>query len=156
MIPDEKLKDTFTSFFEDAEPKLRHALVASFGVEVGREAAADALAYGWERWERVRAMENPIGYLYRVGANRGKRIKGRRRPVDLPSVSLANLPWVEPRLPEAIGRLSERQRACVVLIHSLDWRQTEVAELLGISVGSVRKHTDRGLEKLQDVLGVAR
>lgn len=156
MIPDEKLKDTFTSFFEDAEPKLRHALVASFGVEVGREAAADALAYGWERWERVRAMDNPIGYLYRVGANRGKRIKRRRRPVDLPSVSSENVPWVEPGLPEAIGQLSERQRACVVLIHSLDWRQTEVADLLGISVGSVRKHAERGLQKLQTVLGVDR
>lgn len=156
MIPEETLKDTFTSFFEGAEPKLRHALVAAFGIEVGREAAADALAYGWERWEDVRTMDNPIGYLYRVGANRGKSIKRRRRPVDLPPVSAANLPWVEPGLPEAIGGLSERQRTCVVLLHSLDWRQTEVAELLGISVGSVRKHADRGLEKLQAVLGVDR
>jgi hypothetical protein len=29
----------------------------------GRDAAADALAYGWEHWERIKDMKNPIGYL---------------------------------------------------------------------------------------------
>jgi len=33
----------------------------------GREVAQEALEYGWEHWERLRSMENPVGYLYKVG-----------------------------------------------------------------------------------------
>lgn len=36
---------TFEVWALVAEPKLRHALTASFGVQVGREAAADALSH---------------------------------------------------------------------------------------------------------------
>ena len=43
MISLDTLTDTFTEFFKAAEPRLRNALVACYGVEVGREAAADQL-----------------------------------------------------------------------------------------------------------------
>ena len=74
----ETLEDTFTAFFERSEPKLRNALVAAYGLEVGTEAASDALAHGWEHWERVRVMDNPAGYLYRGGQSKSRRV--RRRP----------------------------------------------------------------------------
>jgi hypothetical protein len=41
----------FAEFFAIAEPKLRRALVAAYGVDRGREAAAEALTYAWEHWE---------------------------------------------------------------------------------------------------------
>jgi hypothetical protein len=47
------LTEEFSVFFREVEPRLRHALVASCGFEAGREAAADALAYAWEHWDRV-------------------------------------------------------------------------------------------------------
>ena len=43
---------------------MRRALVAGFGAVVGREAAADALAWAWQNWERVQEIESPVGYLY--------------------------------------------------------------------------------------------
>jgi RNA polymerase sigma-70 factor (ECF subfamily) len=64
------------------------------------------------------------------------------------------MPWVEPRLPQALGRLSERQRVAVVLVHCLGWTQEEVADLLKISRGSVQTHVDRGLRRLRASLGV--
>lgn len=57
----------FTEFVELTEPRLRRALVASYGPAVGREAAVDALSWAWEHWERIDGMQNPVGYLYRVG-----------------------------------------------------------------------------------------
>ncbi len=42
--------DSFTQFATANEAKLRHALIATCGGEVGREAAVEALAYGWEHW----------------------------------------------------------------------------------------------------------
>src|SRR6476660_7757349 len=53
--------DGFEAFVATHERRLRQALTASFGIDRGREAAADALAYAWEHWDRVAAMANPAG-----------------------------------------------------------------------------------------------
>ena len=87
-------EDEFSRFFGETEPRLRRALVAAYGPERGREAAAEALAYAWEHWDAIRDMTHPLAYLYRVGQS---RTRGRRsrplfaRPSD-PE------PWFEPNL----------------------------------------------------------
>ena len=60
--------DAFTAFATDVGSRLRIALSARFGPELGAEATADALLYAWQHWERVRGLKNPAGYLYRVGS----------------------------------------------------------------------------------------
>lgn len=146
----------FDDFFREVEPKVRAALCAAYGVEVGSEAAAEAIAYGWEAWERVSRMENPAGYLYRVGRDRARRSKvrqGRSLPLFQGVVHLEG-EWFEPGLPGALARLSERQRSAVILRHGYGWTLAEVAELLGIGVPTVQKHTERGMERLRRELGV--
>lgn len=151
---------TFEGFFTEAEPRLRHALVAAVGREHGREATAEALAYGWEHWPDVQRMSNPIGYLYRVGRS---RVRVRRRRItfypmamsDVPVDGGSRIPDVEPGLARALRSLSERQRIAVFLVHGAGWTRREVADLLGISVTSVGSHLDRGLEKLRQQLGVS-
>ena len=149
---EETLTRAFTEFFVEVEPRLRYALTASLGVDLGGEATAEALAYGWEHWGRVGRMDNPAGYLYRVGRSRGRSL--RRRFSSLPPVREVSLPWVEVGLPAALAELSERQRVAVILVHSLGWTQTEVGELLGVSQGAVRTHLERGLKRLREKLGV--
>jgi hypothetical protein len=39
--------DAFRDFVADNEARLRQALSATLGTQVGREAAADALGYAW-------------------------------------------------------------------------------------------------------------
>lgn len=147
------MESTFTSFVREHEPRLRWALVARFGPDRGREAAAEALAYGWVHWDRVAVMENPAGYLYRVGYRRG--IRRRRRPV-FPTPPERSEPWVEPGLPDALARLSGRQRTAVVLVHSFGWTYVEVAGVMGVSVSTVRNHVARGMAKLRAALEVQR
>ncbi len=142
---------SFADFVSLAEPRLKQAFVARYGRTDGMEATSEALAYAWEHWERLSAMDNPIGYLYRVGRSRTRRIR-RSSPV-LPRVDSTRLPHVEPRLPDVLARLSERQRVAVILVHGLGWRLREVAELLGISLSSTQNHVERGLEKLRRGLG---
>ena len=60
---------------------------------------------------------------------------------------------MEPGLPEALAKLSERQRTVVILVHSLEWTQSEVADLLGVSQGAVRTHLERGVTRLRSKLG---
>ncbi len=148
--------ETFTEFAERVEPRLRQALVAVYGPSGGVEATEEALVYGWRNWDLVRAMENPVGYLYRVGRTRGQRLLRRHRDPAFPPVPSTYEPWVEPGLPAALQTLSQRQRTAVILVHSFEWSQTEVAELLGVGKTTVQKHLERALEKLQSALGVGR
>jgi RNA polymerase sigma-70 factor (ECF subfamily) len=155
VLQHETKAEAFTSFVEAHEASLRNALTAALGFEVGREAAAEALVYGWANWDRVSAMDNPAGYLYRVGRNLGRRMHRRRR-VLLPATETVGEPLVEPGLPAALAALSERQRVVIWLIHSADWSMSEVAGFLGISKASVQTHTERGMAKLRRRMGAAR
>lgn len=145
--------DSFEVFFREAEPRLHDALSACLGSELGRESTADALAHGWENWDRVRSMQNPIGYLYVVGRDRGKKARRRRRAA-LPLVEASRLPWIEPGLPIALAGLPERQRLVVTLVYGFDWTLAEAAELLGLRKTTVQNHAERGLSKLRRSLGV--
>ena len=78
--------ESFTSFVEEVEPRLKRALCVGFGIESGVEATADALAYGWEHWDRIETMENPAGYLYQVGRSRARK----RRTPSSPKTPISN------------------------------------------------------------------
>lgn len=153
VMPSPEVADSFIWFVKDAEPRLRHALCAAFGRERGRDATAHALAYGWEHWERVEKMDNPIGYLWGVGRNQARSFA--RAVVVLPEPPPEVLPWVEPGLPAALSRLSERQRVVVMLTCGLDWSYAEVAALLGVSKSTVQTQVERGLARLRRAMGVA-
>lgn len=146
-----QLDESFTAFVKETEPRLRHALVAAFGQERGLEATAVALAYAFEHWERIENMENPAGYLYRVGKSRVpfERIRPSFAPVPVDQT-----PNVEPGLPLALRRLSEKQRVAVVMIHAYGWSREETASLMGLSMSTVDTHLQRGLSKLRRGLGV--
>jgi DNA-directed RNA polymerase specialized sigma24 family protein len=146
------IDEAFDAFFADAEPRLRRALVAAYGPERGREAAAEALAHAWARWEEVRVMANPVGYLYRVGQSRSRPRREPRVPAERPAVTAA---WVEPELPAALAALSERERLAVVLVEGFGWTHREVAELAGVGLSSVQSYLARGLRELRQSLGVS-
>lgn len=152
VVADDTLVDSFTTFVKETERRLKHALSVGFGAEAGGEATAEALAYGWEHWDRIRDMENPAGYLYRVGKRRARRTRLRFRPV-FPPVPPDHMPWVEPGLPEALSRLSEQQRVAVWLVCGFEWTYSEVAELLGLRLTTVQNHVERALGKLRKGLG---
>lgn len=153
VLPEEIAVESFTEWFRDAEPRIRHALTATFGFQVGMDVAADALSHAWEHWDLVRAKPNPMGYVYGVGRNKGRRVVGRRPPV-FPDVPTQRIPHVEPGLPTAVAALSEKQRVVVTLVYAYEWTFSEVAELLGIAKTTVQSHGERGVRKLRRTLGV--
>lgn len=144
----------FTAFVEEIGPKLRATLLARYGPERGADVTAEALGYAWEHWDRVRAMDNPAGYLYRVAQSQARRGIFRPKP-RLPQPRIAyQPPRVEPGLKPAIERLSPRQREVVVLVHGFGWTVTEVSEMLGIGFSSTKKHLERALTRLRSEMGV--
>jgi DNA-directed RNA polymerase specialized sigma24 family protein len=155
ITSDRPTRESFSKLVDERGASLQHALVAALGPEVGSEAVGEAFAYGWEHWDRVGGMDNPMGYLYTVGRNWGRR-QYRRKDRTFPAVEMVmeSDPLVEPSLPGALATLSERQRVATVLVHGAGWTTTEVAEFLGIDRGSVHKHAERGLDKLRGAMEV--
>jgi len=143
----------FTRFVKETEPRLSYALAAAYGLEVGAESTADALAWAWEHWESLQDKRNPAGYLYRVGQSKARRYCRPR--LLFPPIPAAEEPPVEPGLTESLAGLSKKQRVAVVLIHGMGYSEREVADLLGISRWSVRTHADRGLRRIRSALGVS-
>ena len=56
------------------------------------------------------------------------------------------------RVWEALMELSARQRACVALRFYEDMSEQQIAGVLGVSVGSVKRHMGRGLQRLRQSL----
>jgi RNA polymerase sigma-70 factor (ECF subfamily) len=142
----------FSAFVAEIEPRIRRALVGLAGPEVASDATADALEYAWRHWARIRAMDNPAGYVYRVARSRIPRRRRRFVPGDV--AGLQRLPDVEPALAGLLAALPERQRVCVFLVHGCQWHYPEVGEVLGLSASSVRTHCDRALAALRRGLKV--
>jgi DNA-directed RNA polymerase specialized sigma24 family protein len=140
----------FEVFFRENEPKLRRALVAAYGFEEGRDAAAEALTYAWEHWERLQGVTNLPGYLFRVAQSRRRR---RRLPVLSDTPGWAEYRF-EPGLLGALAALSQRQRLAVILVHGYGCTLREVSELTGIRQTTVQNHAERGLARLRARLGV--
>jgi RNA polymerase sigma factor (sigma-70 family) len=143
-----------SSLSEDETQRLRQVLVARYGVEIGSEAWHDAVAYAWQHRERLRGMENPIGFLYRVAQSSVRRHHRWARPVHLPPIDVDRVPDIEPGLVPALTALSQRQRTVVLLVHAHGWTQQEAADVLGMSVSTLRNHLRRAMEHLRRTLGV--
>ncbi|HEX5614247.1 MAG TPA: sigma factor-like helix-turn-helix DNA-binding protein [Acidimicrobiia bacterium] len=152
---DEIVVEGFTEWAGTAEPRVRHAVTAAFGPQIGSDATAEALAIAWQRWGEVRAKSNPVGYVYGIARNAARRMARSRAPVSLPDVP-QHLPRVEPALPGALAALPEQQRLVVSLLYGYEWTMSEVAELLGIAKTTVQNHAERGLRSLREALGVDR
>ncbi|MEU4640033.1 SigE family RNA polymerase sigma factor [Micromonospora sp. NPDC023814] len=87
-------------------------------------------AASWWRWRRARPPE-------RLGAT----LPERAGPADDPDLRLA--------LRAALGRLTVRQRAVLVLRYYEDRTEAETAELLGCRVGTVKSQTRHALGRLR-------
>ena len=145
---------SFEDFFARAEPRLRAALTSSYGADMGREATAEAMAWAYEHWDRVRDLDHRVAYLYRVGQSRTRRLRRPRRMTFAGSCG-ETIPDVDPRLAGALAALPDRQRVAVTLVHGHDWSHADVATVMGVTASTVATHVARALAQLRAALEVA-
>ncbi len=152
----------FHCFFERHYAELaRLAHLLTGEVDAADDLAADALVALWRRWDRVRDAEHPAAYARGVVANLARSrirsaVRERRRIAIFWSqrperVEGPDVPAVLD-LRQALQRLPFRKRACVVLRHAFDLSERDTAEALGISVGTVKSQTSRGVAELERLL----
>ncbi len=133
---------------------LHRALVARNGLDRGADAAATAVAWAWEHQDELAAMDNPVGYLYRVGQSslrRGFRLD-RLRVDLLPDTITNDTPGIDHELFDALRELTPDQRVSVVLVHMYGFTYREVADVIGATDAAVTNYVHRGLGRLREVL----
>ena len=145
--------------FEDVHTLIRtrlaKVLAARYGREVAGELVADVTAYAWEHRERLSAMDNPIGYLYRVAQSKARRYSRWNAQRPMTSARLDALPLPDLELQRHLDALPVKQRMCVVLVHGFEWSYEDAAATLGVSVPAVRNHLHRALKTLRSRITAA-
>lgn len=106
--------------------------------------------------DRIGAYLRTIVVNLSKGRARHLGVVRRNRPDPRPDVASAEASALRTetgdRVVAALRQLSGRQRACLVLRHYEDRTESEIAEILDISIGSVRTHVHRGMERLSVLL----
>ncbi len=128
---------------------------------VGRHDAEDALQDAllslYRRWDRVTAADNPDAYVHRSLVNASLQLLRRRRRIELPpAFDLAGHDDAvsdRQHMLHALATLPPRQRAVLVLAFYEDRNETEIAEALGCSRGTVKSQKARALNALRVRLG---
>ncbi|MGX1545403.1 SigE family RNA polymerase sigma factor [Streptomyces adustus] len=162
-VVDDAASAEFRAFFERHYAELaRLAHLLTGEPDAADDLAADALLALWHRWDRVRAADHPVAYARGVVANLARsRIRSavrERRRVALfwsQGEERTENPDVAGMLDvrTALRRLPFRKRACVVLRHAFDLSEQDTALALGVSVGTVKSQTSKGMAELQRLLG---
>jgi RNA polymerase sigma-70 factor (sigma-E family) len=118
-----------------------------------------ALAKTYLAWDRIEDRSAVDGYVRRAMVN--TQISWwRRRKLDVyPTDQLPDRPVedhtdrseMRDALGRALRRLPERQRLAVMLRYYEDMSEREIAEVLGVSVGTVKSTVSRGMARLREL-----
>ena len=153
----------FTEMVGDALPRLQRVARLLVGsADAADDLVAEAIARTLPMWRRG-SIVDPPAYLRRVLVNLANR-RWRRRRLSLRS-DHASLDWVQPandveagaterdRTLRAVARLPSRRRAVIVLRFYDDLPEAEIADVLGVGVGTVKSTLSRAIEQLRAELG---
>ena len=142
-------------------------LVGSLTVAAGsREEAADAVQEAFVRlirgWERLSDYDDPAGWVRRVALNlicdrhrmvaRQTRLLARIRRETSPGDDYTS----DGRLRTRLESLPLKQRTALALYYMEHMDIREVAEVMGVTNGTVKQHLHRGRKALRKALGEAR
>jgi DNA-directed RNA polymerase specialized sigma24 family protein len=145
----------FDTFYRETWDKTYRTLALTIrDHELAREAVDEGFARALARWRHLRGDRNPSGWVYRVSFNWAvDQIRRAQREQKRPVPGVGSVSWMpetpRPDLAERVNALSLEQRAVVVLRVVNDWSEDDVAEALGVPVGTVKSRLSRALEVLR-------
>jgi RNA polymerase sigma-70 factor (ECF subfamily) len=152
----------FDAWYLREHPRVVSAVAAITGrPSVAGEAADEAFTRACERWERVRAMDSPGGWVHRTALNVARRQLRRsgherrllgRIAAGADAVVEAAPPAWSGELWDALAALTDRQREAVVLRHVADLTVAEVAAAMGIAPGTAAWTLHAARQRLSDRL----
>jgi RNA polymerase sigma-70 factor (sigma-E family) len=121
-----------------------------------------SLARIYPRWERI-LRDDPEAYVRKVLVNTWSSWWRRKWRAEVPTETLIDSAGADPyadadrrrAVVAALATLPPKQRATVVLRFHEDMSEAQVAEVLGVSTGTVKSQTAKALAKLRDNTALA-
>jgi RNA polymerase sigma factor (sigma-70 family) len=142
-------------------------LAVLLGADDPENVVAEAYYQIYRKWRRLRDTEAAEAYLRSTVCNltrmRIRHLQVARRHAEIPPADVvasaensALLRDDQRVLISALQQLPPRQREALVLRHWLGLKESEIAAAMGISAGSVKTHTARGIAALTQVMEARR
>ena len=136
---------------------LRSAYLLTGNLADAEDLVQSALAKTYQAWDRIEDRKALDGYVRRAMVNTHISWWRRRRVDEYPTDVIPDQPAADTSgnselhdtLQRAIDRLPQRMRAAVVLRFFEDMTEAEVADVLGVSQGTVKSTVSRAVAKLR-------
>lgn len=150
----------FSNFCQEEFPRLVGALrLYTRDFDLAEEIAQESLARAWRDWAKVRRLDSPRAWIYRVAFNmansqfrrrtaerRARERLQQRAPLsqedDRDTTDVAAVRC-------ALARIPRRPRTALVLRYFLDLTIQETAQAMGCPEGTVKSLSRRGLALLK-------
>jgi RNA polymerase sigma-70 factor (ECF subfamily) len=151
--------EAFEDFFQAHYERLLRAMyLASGDRHEADDLAQEAFVRVYERWDRVRETDDPVGYLYRTALN-ARRSQLRRLAVAARKALRPDPPTDAHEAAEerhtvrrALDGLPNGQKEVVILVEWLEMTDLQAGRVLGISAGAVRTRLHRARAALRERL----
>jgi RNA polymerase sigma factor (sigma-70 family) len=135
---------------------MRPAMKILRSLPQAEDVAAETLARVYVDWRRLCGQPWLEAWTVRIATNLAiDQVRRSKRP--LPNITVASTRELEARLDlaSAVARLPRRRREATSLRYFADLSEHDVAALMNVSIGSVKKHVHRGLANIRIELGEA-
>ena len=156
----------YEEFFEQRRRRaLRLAYVLCGNASEAEDIVAESFAKMYVVWKKGE-IDDPVAYLRRIITNQ-VRSQWRHKDVERRHDERVKVMWAPSErgfddamvardaVSIAMSSLPPKQRAVVALRYLEDLSEAETAAALGVSVGTVKAHASRGLDRLREVLASA-
>lgn len=160
----EPLEDFDSFFHANFERVARAAAFVTRDAGTGQDLAQEAFTRLLERWSEMTSADHARNFAYRVAINLARShlrkhvrvflygLRQRDEVGPTRNSTASSDDWLD--VAQALGALSPRQRACVVLVDYADMDAAGAASVLGLSPATVRVHVMRGRRALREGLGI--
>lgn len=162
MLPSVTDRDSeFRAFFDaEFQPLRRVAYLLAGDWGEAEDLAQETMVRVYKTWDRIRERQRPAAYARTVLMNRHRSLLRRARVEakhvvarQPPAGQVAAVGEDHIVVWQALRKLPAREREALVLRFYEDMPQAEIAEVLGVPVGTVKSMTHRALGRMREVLG---
>jgi RNA polymerase sigma-70 factor (ECF subfamily) len=153
----------FDTFYLGSRARLLRQLTAmTADPELAKDALQEAYERAWQRWGRVRGLDEPEAWVrtvaWRVTVSHHRRVAVAARLLPMLRRESAVAPAATDEVldvQQALRTLPADQRRVLVLHHMAGRSVEDVADEVGVAVGTVKSRLSRGRTALAAALGPA-
>ena len=144
-------KAAFAMLVEKHERPLRGFLSRTFGAEVADDIAQEAFIKAWRAAGQYDGRARYSTWLTRIAWRCRMDALRRQRSPDVEEPIAGAAEGLSVEVDDMLARLSETERASLVLCEGHGWTHVEAAELLGMPLGTLKSTVARAKARCREM-----